>query len=84
MAIIKVKISEARVEYLEHLEARGVKASTRRVYEGTIGASHVPCRNRRNDAKGCGHMTLHLAPERQESQRERASRPGNAHSRETQ
>lgn len=26
MAIIKVKISEARVEYLEHLEARGVKA----------------------------------------------------------
>lgn len=38
MAIIKVKISEARVEYLEHLEARGVKASTRRVYESRVAA----------------------------------------------
>lgn len=42
MAIIKVKISEARVEYLEHLEARGVKASTRRVYEGLAGHHMFP------------------------------------------
>jgi len=48
MAIIKVKISEARVEYLEHLEARGVKASTRRVYEGTINAL----------IKGCGDIYM--------------------------
>ena len=42
MAIIKVKISEARVEYLEHLEARGLKASTRRVYEGLAGHHMFP------------------------------------------
>ena len=48
MAIIKVKISEARDEYLEHLEARGIKASTRRVYRDSINAL----------IKGCGDIYL--------------------------